>query len=148
MTHSRRGGRGVRPAPRARSPRPFPAPALRALGAALADALADIHAAGFIHRDLKPPNIVLTSDGPRVIDFGIARPEHGLTLTTTTGQAPVPPATAHLSRCSGSVSPRPRTCSRWARCSPTRPPDAVPSRAPMWPSCSTRSSMGSCNWTA
>jgi outer membrane protein assembly factor BamB len=69
---------------------PLPEPALRALGASLADTLADIHAAGFIHRDLKPPNIVLTSDGPRVIDFGIARPEHGLTLTTT-GQAPVTP---------------------------------------------------------
>jgi len=69
---------------------PLTDPALRALGASLADTLADIHAAGFIHRDLKPPNIVLTSDGPRVIDFGIARPEHGLTLTTT-GQAPVTP---------------------------------------------------------
>nr|WSY51296.1 serine/threonine-protein kinase [Streptomyces sp. NBC_00886] len=69
---------------------PLTEPALRALAASLADTLADIHAAGFIHRDLKPPNIVLTSDGPRVIDFGIARPEHGLTLTTT-GQAPVTP---------------------------------------------------------
>jgi outer membrane protein assembly factor BamB len=69
---------------------PLTGSALRALGAALAHALADIHAAGFIHRDLKPPNIVLTSDGPRVIDFGIARPEHGLTLTTT-GQAPFTP---------------------------------------------------------
>lgn len=64
--------------------------ALRALATALARTLADIHGAGFIHRDLKPPNIVLTSAGPRIIDFGIARPEHGLTLTTT-GQVPVTP---------------------------------------------------------
>ncbi|MEU6510621.1 protein kinase [Streptomyces sp. NPDC046942] len=63
---------------------------LRALAASVARTLRDIHAAGFVHRDLKPPNIVLTSSGPRVIDFGIARPEHGLTLTTT-GQIPVTP---------------------------------------------------------
>lgn len=69
---------------------PFDEPAVRALAAALGETLRDIHAAGLIHRDIKPPNIVLTSDGPRVIDFGIARPEHGLTLTTT-GQIPVTP---------------------------------------------------------
>ncbi|MFD5392884.1 protein kinase [Streptomyces sp. NPDC127097] len=69
---------------------PFDEPAVRALAASLAHTLADIHATGLIHRDLKPPNIVLTSDGPRIIDFGIARPEHGLTLTTT-GQVPVTP---------------------------------------------------------
>ncbi|MET9857735.1 serine/threonine-protein kinase [Streptomyces smyrnaeus] len=64
--------------------------AVRALGAVLARTLYDIHAAGLVHRDLKPSNIVLASAGPRVIDFGIARPEHGLTLTTT-GQVPVTP---------------------------------------------------------
>ncbi|WEO94929.1 protein kinase [Streptomyces sp. FXJ1.172] len=63
---------------------------LRALAVSVARTLRDIHAAGFVHRDLKPPNIVLTANGPRVIDFGIARPEHGLTLTTT-GQIPVTP---------------------------------------------------------
>ncbi|GAA2925789.1 hypothetical protein GCM10020221_22180 [Streptomyces thioluteus] len=69
---------------------PLGEPAVRALGAALADTLRDIHATGLVHRDLKPSNIVLTSQGPRVIDFGIARPEHGLTLTTT-GAIPVTP---------------------------------------------------------
>ncbi|MEV1026715.1 protein kinase [Streptomyces sp. NPDC050264] len=69
---------------------PLPEPAVRALAASLARTLVDIHAVGFVHRDLKPPNIVLTSGGPRIIDFGIARPEHGLTLTTT-GQVPVTP---------------------------------------------------------
>ncbi|MEU1463732.1 protein kinase [Streptomyces sp. NPDC005727] len=69
---------------------PFDETGVRVLAAALASTLSDIHAAGLIHRDLKPANIVLTSRGPRVIDFGIARPEHGLTLTTT-GQAPATP---------------------------------------------------------
>lgn len=69
---------------------PLDEPTLRVLASSLARTLADIHAAGLIHRDLKPANIVLTSAGPRVIDFGIARPEHGLTLTTT-GQIPVTP---------------------------------------------------------
>ncbi|MFG2990993.1 protein kinase [Streptomyces sp. NPDC048257] len=69
---------------------PLDEPTVRALAATLAHALRDIHAAGLVHRDLKPANIVLTATGPRVIDFGIARPEHGLTLTTT-GQVPVTP---------------------------------------------------------
>ncbi|WP_328926881.1 serine/threonine-protein kinase [Streptomyces sp. NBC_00190] len=73
-----------------RSHGPFDEPTVRALAAALAQALRDIHAAGLVHRDLKPANIVLTATGPRVIDFGIARPEHGLTLTAT-GQVPVTP---------------------------------------------------------
>ncbi|MFF1506269.1 PQQ-binding-like beta-propeller repeat protein [Streptomyces sp. NPDC058326] len=69
---------------------PLSVPAVRALAAHLARTLHDIHTAGLVHRDLKPANIVLTSTGPRIIDFGIARPEHGLTLTTT-GQIPVTP---------------------------------------------------------
>ncbi|MFP3988802.1 PQQ-binding-like beta-propeller repeat protein [Streptomyces sp. E11-3] len=73
-----------------RSHGPFDEPTVRALAAALAHALRDIHATGLVHRDLKPANIVLTATGPRVIDFGIARPEHGLTLTAT-GQVPVTP---------------------------------------------------------
>jgi hypothetical protein len=51
-------------------------PALR-LAAGLASALIEVHRAGLVHRDLKPSNVLLTADGVRVIDFGIARAVDG-----------------------------------------------------------------------
>ncbi|MFE9739815.1 serine/threonine-protein kinase [Streptomyces sp. NPDC006477] len=56
---------------------------LRSLGAALAEALEAIHACGLVHRDLKPGNIVMAPDGPRVLDFGIARAVESTRLTAT-----------------------------------------------------------------
>ncbi|MFD6654613.1 serine/threonine-protein kinase [Streptomyces parvus] len=56
---------------------------LRGLGAALAEALAAIHGCGLVHRDLKPGNIIMASDGPRVLDFGIARALESTRLTAT-----------------------------------------------------------------
>ncbi|GHJ36589.1 WD40 repeat domain-containing serine/threonine protein kinase [Streptomyces sp. TS71-3] len=52
---------------------PLSPDALRTLGAGLAEGLAAIHACGVVHRDLKPGNVLLAHDGPRIIDFGIAR---------------------------------------------------------------------------
>ncbi|MEV1047611.1 serine/threonine-protein kinase [Streptomyces sp. NPDC049916] len=52
---------------------PLPERSVRTLAAGLALALRDIHRAGLVHRDLKPSNVLVTIDGPRVIDFGIAR---------------------------------------------------------------------------
>src|SRR5580704_9768670 len=49
--------------------------------AGVAEALQAIHAAGVIHRDLKPSNVLLAPDGPRVIDFGIARALEATALT-------------------------------------------------------------------
>jgi predicted Ser/Thr protein kinase len=56
---------------------------VQTLAAGLAEALMAIHAGGLIHRDLKPSNIVLTDNGPRVIDFGIARALEEASLTAT-----------------------------------------------------------------
>ncbi|HEV2640480.1 MAG TPA: protein kinase [Actinocrinis sp.] len=68
----------------------LPEEAVRKLGLCVARAVADIHAVGLVHRDLKPDNILLTSIGPKVIDFGIARglSEEGLTRTGMVAGSP------------------------------------------------------------
>jgi eukaryotic-like serine/threonine-protein kinase len=62
-----RGPLGVRPA--------------LALAAGLAEGLSAIHGAGVVHCDLKPPNVLLSPDGPRVIDFGISRAAEAVSVT-------------------------------------------------------------------
>ncbi|OIJ92206.1 serine/threonine protein kinase [Streptomyces sp. MUSC 14] len=64
---------------------------LRALGLGLTEALRDIHRAGLVHRDLKPRNVLMTEDGPRVIDFGISRAADNQSLTTTGRMIGTPP---------------------------------------------------------
>ena len=56
---------------------------LYGLATGLAEALTAIHGAGVIHRDLKPANVLLTSAGPKVIDFGIAQTADATVLTKT-----------------------------------------------------------------
>ncbi|MCC9703817.1 protein kinase [Streptomyces sp. MNU76] len=64
---------------------PLPLPAVFQLVGCAARALTSIHAAGVIHRDLKPSNILLGSQGPYVIDFGIARAADATHLTQSGG---------------------------------------------------------------
>ncbi|MGW4512013.1 serine/threonine-protein kinase [Streptomyces sp. NPDC004393] len=63
----------------------LPPNSVRALGAGLAEALAAVHGLGLVHRDVKPSNVLLTLDGPLLIDFGIARATDGTASLTSTG---------------------------------------------------------------
>jgi serine/threonine protein kinase len=69
---------------------PLPVPAVRWLAAGCAEALESIHNAGLVHRDLKPSNVLVAPDGPRVIDFGVARAAERIQLTVTRGAVGTP----------------------------------------------------------
>ncbi|MFG2236716.1 serine/threonine-protein kinase [Streptomyces sp. NPDC048723] len=60
---------------------PLPVRTVLLLVAGIAEALQEIHRVGVVHRDLKPANVLVAGDGPRVIDFGIARAADAAALT-------------------------------------------------------------------
>ncbi|WP_460772190.1 protein kinase domain-containing protein [Nocardiopsis nanhaiensis] len=69
---------------------PLDGEALTAFALGVAEALAAIHARGVVHRDLKPGNVILAPDGPKVVDFGIARAAEESGLTRTGGMVGTP----------------------------------------------------------
>ncbi|MGH1553025.1 bifunctional serine/threonine-protein kinase/ABC transporter substrate-binding protein [Streptomyces sp. L7] len=93
---------------------PLPSESVAVLGSRLAQALSELHAVDLVHRDVKPGNILLVPDGPRLIDFGIAKGAGATALTAPDAVVGTP----------GYLSPnRPgRTAARSARpatCSPS-----------------------------
>ena len=69
---------------------PLPTATVRWLAAGCAEALVSIHHAGLVHRDLKPSNVLVAPDGPRVIDFGVARAAERIELTAAQGAVGTP----------------------------------------------------------
>lgn len=114
---------------------PLPSRGVRVLGRMLARALTTVHEAGLVHRDIKPGNVLLTVDGPRLIDFGIAHTTDETALTSagvvigTPGflapeQARARPASPASDRTTG---PPP---ARWTRRWPMRDPRTLPTGCP------------------
>ena len=62
---------------------PLPEAAVWRLAGGLVEALQAVHARHLVHRDLKPTNVLIAADGPRVIDFGISRALEGTALTAS-----------------------------------------------------------------
>jgi serine/threonine protein kinase len=119
---------------------PMDVQALVEVGIVLADALASAHAKGIVHRDLKPANIVLTTRGPKILDFGLARINEldadVSTQPTMVAHAPLTDAGVAIGTLSYMSPEQLRgepLSSRWGSCSTRWRPAAARSRGPRAP---------------
>ena len=103
---------------------PFEAAEATAVASAVLAALGHAHAAGIVHRDVKPSNIMLSDDGTvKLLDFGIARRFDDLAAAVTAdGEMVGTPRYLAPEQIEGGAAVRPPTCTRWvsscSRCSP------------------------------
>ena len=132
---------------RVRRDGPLDPAAVHQLAAALAEGLHAIHSAGLVHRDLKPANIIMADDGPRIIDFGIAKRtgdeqrsgadrhrdgrRHARVPVTRAARTTVPSAPPATSSPSAACSPSPPPAApRSTRATSARPCYAIVNQPP------------------
>jgi serine/threonine protein kinase len=82
---------------------PLPVDLVVKVGYEIADALDKAHRADIVHRDLKPGNVMLTKQGAKLLDFGLAKPLH--TLAVDSGSAPLLSAALTMSSPNPQLSP-------------------------------------------
>jgi len=82
---------------------PLPVDLVMKVGREIADALDKAHRADIVHRDLKPGNVMLTKSGAKLLDFGLAKPVHPLSVAS--GSAPLLSAALTMSSPSPQLSP-------------------------------------------
>lgn len=115
---------------------PLSLASVRVLGVRLAEALGAVHGAGLVHRDVKPGNVLLAPDGPRLIDFGIARAPEATALTSSGVIVGSPGFLSPSRRGPGAArSAHPAMCSRWGACSRSPRPGCGRSAAAERPAC-------------